>query len=207
MNYKKQVEKSHYNFSQYMIKPRWCSVWHQVDEIQKLNPTNVLEVGPGPGLLKQIAGAFDIKLKTLDVDPNLDPDYVGSVTAIPIDDEKFDVVCAFQVLEHLPYPESLKALIEMKRVSRKHVIISLPNAKRVWPYQIHVPLLGTFEFVVPRPQFRKPKHIFDGEHYWEINKQGYSLLKVIKDLSCGMNLIRHYQVKELPYHHYFVFEK
>ena len=58
MNCKKQVEKAHYEFNSYMSKERWISVWHQLDEIQKLKPENVLEVGPGPGLFKIIAAAF-----------------------------------------------------------------------------------------------------------------------------------------------------
>ena len=63
---KKQVEKEHYRFSRYMTKERWCSIWHQLDEVLRLQPNNVLEVGPGAGLFKALAGNFELKIDTLD---------------------------------------------------------------------------------------------------------------------------------------------
>lgn len=148
MNFEKQVEKGHYEFSRYMSKSRWCSVWHQLDEVQKLKPNRVLEVGPGPGLFKTVAATFGISVETLDFDPDLKPDHVGSATAMPFDDASYDVVCAFQMLEHLPYEASLQAFGEMARVSRRHVIISLPDARPVWRYQVHIPKFGPCDFFI-----------------------------------------------------------
>ena len=206
MNYKKQVDKDHYLFSRYMSKERWSSVWHQLDEIQKLNPKSVLEVGPGPGLLKTIAKTFGIKIETLDLDPDLKPDHVFSATVMPFPDTSFDVVCAFQMLEHLPYEVSLQVFGEMVRISRRHVVISLPDARTVWRYQIHVPYFGSYNFLLPRPQFGVPENEFKGEHYWEINKRGYPLSRVIADFSEKIRLIKTYRVSENPYHRFFVFE-
>lgn len=207
MNYEKQVNKAHYEFNRYMSKERWCSVWHQLDEIQKLNPENVLEVGLGPGLFKTVAATFGIKIETLDIDPDLKPDYVGSATAMPFPDATYDVVCAFQMLEHQPYEVSLQAFGEMVRVSRRHVVISLPDARRVWRYLVHVPKFGTHDFLVPCPQFNAPTHAFNGEHYWEINKRGYPLSRVIADFSRSIRLVKTYRVRENPYHRFFVFER
>ena len=77
MNEHKQVEKSHYEFSHYITKGRWNSMWHQLDEIINLKPQSVLEIGPGPGVFKHLAGLFGINVKTLDLDPELKPDFVG----------------------------------------------------------------------------------------------------------------------------------
>lgn len=128
--FEKQEDKSHYTFSNYIAKSRWNSFWHQIDEIQKLAPETVLELGPGPGIFKAIATHLGIKVETLDIDPELKPDHVASVTEMPFPDGSYDVVCAFQMLEHLPYNVSLKAFREMVRVSKHYVVISLPDAKK-----------------------------------------------------------------------------
>jgi len=207
MSCTKQVEKTHYEFNRYMTKQRWISVWHQLDEIQKLNPRNVLEVGPGPGLFKMVAAAHDIAIETLDLDSELKPDHVGSATAIPLADATYDVVCAFQMLEHLPYEVSLQAFKEMTRVSRRHVVISLPDARTVWRYHLHLPKFGSHDFLLPRPQLRAPANDFNGQHYWEINKRGYPLSRVIADFSHDLRLMKTYRVPENPYHRFFIFEQ
>lgn len=207
MTYAKQVEKGHYEFNRYLSKQRWCSVWYQLDEVQKLQPNRVLEVGPGPGLFKTVAATFGISVETLDIDPDLKPDHVGSATAMPFSDGSYDVVCAFQMLEHLPYEAALQAFGEMARVSRRHVIISLPDARPVWRYQVHIPKYGPWDFFIPRPLFKASVHVFDGEHYWEINKQGYSLDRVIADFSRRLKLSKTYRVFENSYHRFFVFER
>ena len=203
----KQVERAHYDFKSYMSKARWASFWHQLDEVQKMAPQNVLEIGPGPGLFKAIAAQFGIIVETLDIDPELHPDHVGSILDMPFPDGSYETVCAFQMLEHLPYEHSIRAFEEMLRVSRRHVVISLPDARRVWRYLVHIPAIGTIERFVRRPELGAPAHRFDGEHYWEINKQGFALKTVVEDLSAHAALLRTYRVRENPYHRFFVFEK
>lgn len=203
----KQVDKSHYDFDSYMSKQRWSSVWHQLDEIQKTKPSSVLEIGAGLGVLKAVAKRFDIDIKTLDIDPELEPDYLSSVVNMPFNNEEFDVVCAFQMLEHLPYDVALQAFQEMVRVSKGKVIISLPDAKAVYRFLLQVPKLGSIEFFYTRPRLSSLKHKFDGEHYWEINKKGYSLKKIMKDFSSFALLENNYRVNENPYHRFFIFNK
>lgn len=48
----------------------------------------------------------------------------GSAYEIPFPDRSFDVVCAFEVLEHLEDPR--RALAEMARVARRDVVITVP---------------------------------------------------------------------------------
>ena len=205
----KQVESSHYQFSEYLDKPRWTSVWHQLDEIIKRNPEKVLEIGPGPGIFKAAANALDVHVQTLDLDPDLKPDYVSSALEMPFENNTFDIVCAFQMLEHVPFPDSLLAFSEMARVARHTVIISLPDAAKRWPLSIHVPGIGPVNFLLPRPRLKMKKHVFDGEHYWEVNKLGYSLTEVKNQLckSAPVILEKTYRVPENPYHRFFIFMK
>jgi SAM-dependent methyltransferase len=202
----KQVESEHYHFSSYMHKGRFVSLWHQLDEVQKLAPNSVLEIGVGPGFFKTLAAVIGLPVETLDIDPALKPDHVGSVTALPFDNDAYDLVCAFQMLEHMPYDQSLLAFAEMARVSRRHVVLSLPDARRVWQYSIHIPRLGPKRFFLPRPRLKAPVHEFDGEHYWEIGKKEHPLPRVIADLSQHMCLVKSYRVFENPFHRFFVFE-
>lgn len=208
MTYEKQVGQDHYAFSRYMTKSRWCSVWHQLDEVQKLQPNSILEVGLGTGIFKTVAASFGITVETLDFDPDLKPDHVGSATAMPFSDGAYDLVCAFQMLEHLPYEAAQQAFGEMVRVSRRHVVISLPDARPVWRYQLYIPKFGPWDFFVPRPLFKAQIHKFNGEHYWELNKQGYVLSHVIADFSKKhVRMVKTYRVFENSYHRFLIFER
>ena len=205
----KQVDKSHYEFRRYVDKHRWASMWHQLDEVIRLNPGSVLEIGPGPGLFKAIAVSLGINVETLDLDPDLEPDHVASVFEMPFEHETFDVVCAFQMLEHLSFDRSLAAFKEMSRVARNAVVVSLPDAARRWPYSVYVPKIGEVQFSIPKPQLRAAPHVFDGEHYWEINKAGYALARVVAALQqqAPVSMIRTFRVPENLYHRFFVFQK
>lgn len=205
----KQVEKSHYEFCRYMTKERWASIWHQLEEVLKKKPESVLEIGPGPGIFKNAARSFGTNIETLDLDPELNPDHIGSADAIPMPDRSFDVVCAFQVLEHMPFDISMKALREMCRVARKSVAISLPEAGNCWPNTISIPYVRRIRLHLKNP-FKKPtKHVFDGEHYWEIGKQGYELrniMSAIKSNAPENCRITTYRVHENPYHRFFILD-
>ncbi len=204
-----QVDKGHYRFSKYLHKSRWLSIWHQLDEVLSLEPESVLELGLGPGLFKALASHYGIKVETVDLDPDLKPDYVASADKLPIENDTYDCVCAFQMLEHLPYKQSQQAFSEMVRVTKKYIVISLPDANTKWVYSLHIPKLGRKIIHFPRPRFNKIEHKFDGEHYWEINKKGYPLQKIINDFTCNEQVrhIKTYRVEEYPYHRFFVFKK
>lgn len=204
---KKQVEKSHYQFSKYLHKRRWASLWHQVDEVLRHGPERVLEIGPGAGVFKAVCASLGVPVETVDVDPDLKPDHVCSVRNLPFANNSFDVACAFQMLEHIPFEESVRALGELGRVARKAVVISLPDADPAWPVQITVPRLGRKSFLIRRPFFKLRKHHFNGEHYWEINKSGYSIKQVIRQFnSIGhLELVDTFRVEDFPYHRFFIF--
>ncbi len=203
----KQVDKEHYDFGRYLARPRWNSLWNQLDEVKRLAPESVLEIGPGPGVFKANAQVFGLNIETVDIDPELNPDHLASVTDLPFADNSYDLVCAFQVLEHMPYEETLKAFAEMVRVSRKNVVLSLPDALKVWCFRIDLPGFATHEFMMRKPFWKPVPHEFDGQHYWELNKQDHPLERVVTDLQGYAKLTRSYQLFQNPYHHFFIFEK
>jgi hypothetical protein len=55
------------------------------------------------------------------------PRILGSVDSLPLASSSFDLVSCFELLEHLPHRIFPKALQELGRVSRKYIMISVPN--------------------------------------------------------------------------------
>jgi SAM-dependent methyltransferase len=197
-----------YSFAKYIEKNRWNSYWHQLDEVLRLQPSSLLAIGKGPGVFQPLAEHFKVPVHSLDIDPGLHPDVVGSVERLPFPDRAYDVVCAFQVLEHLEYEKSLKGFSEMARVARRAVVISLPDAKKSWRYVLHVPGCGERSLFLPVPFLKNHSRSRRSGHSWEINQRGFPLKKVLRDFSafdCVMT--KTFRVPENRYHRFFVFMK
>jgi SAM-dependent methyltransferase len=52
---------------------------------------------------------------------------LGNLDCLQFTDKSFDLILCCEVLEHLPYQIYEKALKEIERVSKKYIIISVPN--------------------------------------------------------------------------------
>lgn len=205
---KLQVEPNHYFNEFYDSKERWISYWHQINEIIKLNPKRVLEIGIGNSFVSKYLKERKLNIVTLDIDSRLNPDVVGSVLNIPLKDNSFDVVACYEVLEHLPYENFSRALSEIFRVSNSYAILSLPDVSRVYRLYVHIPKMGVFKRLIPLPRIKSPIHKFDGEHYWEIGKAGYPLNRIIKDIQkAGFKIEKTYRIFENPYHRFFIARK
>jgi len=205
---KPQVESNHYFNASYDTKERFISYWHQINEIIKLNPKTVLEIGIGNGFVSDYLKKRGVNVTTLDIDERLNPDVVGSVLDMPVLNESFDVVACYEVLEHLPFENFSKALAEIYRVSKSYAVLSLPDASRAYCVYIHIPKIGIFKRLIPLPRFKNPTHKFDGEHYWEIGKAEYPLSKIINEIQkAGFKIEKTYRVFENPYHRFFILRK
>ncbi|OGD86047.1 methyltransferase type 11 [Candidatus Curtissbacteria bacterium RBG_13_35_7] len=203
-----QVPTSHYFGLNYTSKERWISYWYQIDEIIKLKPQSVLEIGVGNKTVSDYLKKLGIKITTCDLDTSLKPDVIADVTNLPFKKESFDVVICAQVLEHLPFKDFSKALKELYRVTKKSVVITLPHFSitdlyfgiKLIPY---IPQ-KEFSFKVDLPI----KHEFLGEHYWEIGKKNYPLKKIKHEIvKSGFKIEKSYYPKENPFHHFFVLQK
>lgn len=51
----------------------------------------------------------------------------GDIADLPFEQSSFDLVTCLEVIEHLPIGAFEKALYELQRVSKKYIIISVPN--------------------------------------------------------------------------------
>jgi SAM-dependent methyltransferase len=184
------------------------SYWYQLKEIvDRRDITSQLDIGPGSIFIKKSLEVHrpDIAYQSMDIDPALQPDVVGSVTAIPFPDNSFDLLSAFQVLEHIEFKDFESALQEMKRVSKKYIFISLPHNVPSFDMQFKLPGLKRVSFALKIPFGQK--HVFNGQHYWEVGKQGYSAGKILGILKKHFSVIDEYVPHENQYHHFYILEK
>ena len=201
-----QVDRSHYDFGKYAFEGRFVSYYHQLREVFALAPSSVLEVGVGD----RVFGSFiqnntDVAYTSVDVAVDLKPDVVGSVLKLPFADKSFDVVCAFEVLEHLPFEQFEQALAELFRVARTHVVISLPHFGPMFSFSLKIPFLPQVRIAwkIPFPK----RHVFNGQHHWELGKHGYPASLIRSKISACGTLLRDFVPFGSPYHHFFVLRK
>ncbi|MEK9183899.1 MAG: methyltransferase domain-containing protein, partial [Patescibacteria group bacterium] len=149
---------------------------------------------------------------TCDFDKNLDPDIVADIRSLPIQNGEFDLVTAFEVLEHIPWDDVPKALAELKRVTSKHVIISLPYKSTGKEMVLKFPGIRTIfnksflDFFIRLPlRFGGIK--VSGQHYWEIDFWKYRLNKVRKIIKNHFKIKKEFSPVLNKYHHFFVLEK
>ncbi len=101
------------------------------DLVEELRPSGrrlrILDVGGRTALLREFLP--DDRVDLVDVDPSEVPGLVlGSGAALPFADGSFDVVAAFDTLEHVP-PGLREAFVtECHRVARRHVVLAGPYA-------------------------------------------------------------------------------
>ena len=198
-----QVDKSHYAFGRYAFEGRFVSYYWQLREVLALEPRSVLEVGAGDRVFGNfIKENTEVPYVCVDIAEDLRPDVVGSVLALPFPDKSHDVVCAFEVLEHLPFEQFDTALSELARVARMHVVISVPHFGPMFSFSLKIPFLPQvrFAFKIPFPK----RHVFNGQHYWELGKKGYPVSLVRQKLSARGRILKDFVPFGNPYHHFFI---
>ena len=140
-----------YFSTNYDDEKRWMSYFHQVKEVLAFRPESALVVGKGNGLVAQYLKLNDVKVITLDIDESVKSDVIASVIKMPFKDGEFDIVLCAQVLEHLPYTDFDKALIEIRRVAKSGAVISLPHFGPAMRFSFKLPLFPEIKFMIKLP--------------------------------------------------------
>lgn len=177
-----QVSRTHYFSAGYISRARFEGLQAQLElcmQTEKLD--TILEIGPGPGLLTTLLRHLKYKVHTIDLADDLYPDVVGRLPELPFRDCSFDGVCAFQVLEHIPFSLLGDCLLELKRLAKKKVLISLPS-------QQDIPLSQfCFDLTIGKRKYHKViwrknlKTLTNPEeHFWELEHNGIDFQTVIE---------------------------
>ncbi len=199
-----QVGEGFYDFDTYMTRERWQSYWYQLRAVAGYKPQSVLEIGCGTGATTQMLRRMGIDVTTFDFDASLKPDISGDVREIEAltGTGAFDLVCAFQVLEHIPYADFAPTLAQLGRVARRNVVISLPH----WGYPVELRgmfLKKRFSLAFARKLTRPMDWKFDGQHHWELGTKGHSLAEVRRAVAGQMPILKEYFCADYSYHYFF----
>jgi ubiquinone/menaquinone biosynthesis C-methylase UbiE len=205
-DYAPQVDKSHYG-AKYRGRDRWLSYFYQLALVRSVAPKSALEIGPGEGIVTATLRKDGVRVVTCDIAEDLQPDVVGSVVALPFKDEEFELSIAAEVLEHIRFEDVPQALKELRRVSSKYVVVSLPHPGWVFSLSFKLPLLPYLSLFFQIPFFWQ-EHKFNGEHYWELGKRGYPASRFAAAAqAAGLELVRAQKHIDDPVHRLFIFSK
>jgi len=196
-------------FKNYADLTRFISYFYQIDSVFKLKPRTILEVGVGNNLVSNYLKQSGFKVTTVDINKNLKPDVVGNLANLPFLDNTFDVVLAFEILEHIPFRDVPTSLYELRRVSRRKVIISLPYSCLFVEsiFSVKTPFMTRqLRLFLGIPTFRANFKRRSG-HYWEMGYKNYPKKEVRKLLERYFKITSEFQPLLNPYHYFFILEK
>lgn len=207
-----QIVPERYVRGGYQSLARFVSYSYQLDLIRASGARSILLVGVGDGVVPGLLKKNDrLQVTTCDIDPELAPDVVGDICALPFPDATFDLVCAFEVLEHLPWEESRKAAIELARVSKSATLVSVPHRRTGVELVLRFPFIRTLlkrDFV--RLALLWPVRFPQGiskQHYWEIDGRSTTLRSFRMILNAVFYIQREVTAVLDPYRRFFVLEK
>jgi len=193
---------------------RFSSTQIQLTSVTDLGKSvaSIIEIGPGSGHFSTIMKGLDYSVKTADIKSQTNPDYLGDFreTEIP---ERFDMVAAFEMLQHLPYDDIPETLAKLADLSDKYVLISVQSRVHRAELSIEIPAmlaprrlgLGRFRgrhsisttWEWPRGKDRS-KEAWEGRedywnsHYWEVGRKTFPRSRVLTDIeSAGLRILWH----------------
>jgi len=117
-----------------LIQPDRFNTWHLISELVPLAPER-LEIGPGLRPRLPLAGSRFIDISPFAIEQLArygGAAVTGSMTDLPFNDGKFELVCAFDVVEHTK--DDWLVFSEVSRVLKEggRFILSVPLHARFW---------------------------------------------------------------------------
>ena len=136
---------------------------------------------------------------------------------------KFDLVCAFQVLEHNPIETIKEHLTKMKSLSSKYVFISVPYSGRWFTLNLEMNFMPTklgrwqknimvtwpriLKKVRPIEKYRQREDKYN-PHWWEVGDKNLSKKEFsVLIESSGLKIVKSFHNEFLPYHLIYLLKK
>lgn len=210
---KSQIDKNYYFSDKYVSLKHFISYFYQIDFIRKMEAKRILFIGIGDNIVSDYLKKIpEMEVITYDINPALNPDVVGDVRHLPFKDNEFDLVVAYQILEHMPFKEFSTMLSGLNRVSKEKVILSLPFKQTSFELVIRFPFIRR---LFKRPFLRFlwtiplgfPGHKISGQHYWEIDSRRFSINKVRLIMKKNFDILLEQKALLHPYRYFFILKK
>ncbi len=209
------ISKSYYDFSSYNSKQRMLTYWYQLSIIHECHPRDVLEIGVGTGLVAAYLRYNGIHVTTLDINSQLNPDYVGSILSLPegLPVEAFDMVLCSRVLHHISFDDLERALCNLSALTKRYCLITLPvNDFRVYVMsRITSSSISTLSIPLPlalKKVLSSLRGRGGGSGVWQINSsRETSEKKVVVVIARRFKIIKMFRMPEDQSHMMFLLEK
>ncbi|MGH1441576.1 MAG: class I SAM-dependent methyltransferase [Cellvibrionaceae bacterium] len=199
----RQLSRDAYFDDHYFSLPHLVSVSQQLHEIHALKPESILEIGLGNGLVSEFLRRAGYKVKTVDINSELDPDICAPLHELVerLNGETFDLVVCCEVLEHLPLEDFAKN-IKILRQAGSRLFMTLPSYYRSFGFGglLRLPrrTARPFSFHV---NVRKEKDLSATQHFWEVYSEAATKPKAIcKELRNHYRDVRSWKFQLNPYH-------
>jgi len=113
--------------------PSWYRYYFVIREVFDNKFKNILEIGPGNGIIEGILKDKVKNYVTMDINPNLNPTVVGDIRKFELSLQgKFECVICTDVLEHMPFKDLELNLINIFKylVNGGEVLIAIPHRRK-----------------------------------------------------------------------------
>ena len=112
----------------------------------------MLEIGVGTKFLSNYLSSRGRTIHTLDIDEEKSPDYVDDASSFDYGALELDVVVAFEIFEHLPFPLFCRVIQRLSECEIDQIVFSVPWCeKKLLRGQIKLPRLQPYRFSVTVP--------------------------------------------------------
>lgn len=199
------LSRDEYFSDHYFSMLQLCTQSHQIHDIHKLRPTDIIEVGIGNGFTSSFLRAAGYDVTTADINADLRPDISAPLSELPsrVRGRKFDLAVCCEVLEHMPF-EIFEESVETLRQLSPNLYLTIPNYSKFFGFSGYFDVPRLRQLINLGVWLPIPRKITP-EHFWEINsRRGTSRLAIRSILERHFARVVDYSYKLNRYHHVFV---
>jgi uncharacterized UPF0146 family protein len=209
-NEEANLNKDCYYSDLYFSTDQFISFSEQIRLVKHLNRKNILEIGIGNGIVADFLKKAGLTVTTLDINANLSPDIVGSVTDLLdiFKESNFDIVLCAEVLEHMPFEYFEQAISNISKTTNEYAILTLPRCQKVivdFQFNLKIP---KFSYIEKGIFFSIPSSKISKEHHWELDSSKKTKYKeIVRILDKYFSITTSGRFRFRAYHQYFILKK